>query len=34
MYEGTIVGNIAAHDATRESIGLLMGGIAIHQENN
>ena len=34
MYEGSIVGNIPAAEANRESIGLLMGGGSLSAENN
>jgi len=34
MYEGSIVGNIPAAEANRESIGLLMGGGSLSVENN
>lgn len=34
MYEGSIVGNMPAAEATRESIGLLMGGGSLWVENN
>ena len=34
IYEGTIVGNMPAVGATRESIGLLMGGGSLAMDNN